>query len=309
MMSKEKNLKVKGIVFDIQRCSIHDGPGIRTTVFLKGCPLSCKWCHNPESWSFNPELMFNQHKCISCLDCIDSCPVQAHTVVDNQHFFNRDLCIACGNCVKSCFNDALEIKGKKMQVAQVLEEVKKDLEYYQSSGGGLTLSGGEALVQFEFTYALLTEAKKLGIHNCIETSGFLQQKYLKEILSVTDLFLFDYKATDDELHQELTGVSNKMILENLDYLYQQGANIILRCPLIPGVNDSEKHLRGIALVAEKYPSLKGIEIMAYHNLGVEKNIRLGREANYQEKDNTDQEQKERWLAALKKYGCKKVKIG
>jgi len=201
------------------------------------------------------------------------------------------------------------LKGYETSVDEVLKEVLKDRDYYESSGGGLTLSGGEPMAQFDFAKALLIGAKSYGLHTCMETCGYAPQTHFQEILPLVDLFLYDYKATDPLLHKKLTGVSNDLILSNLAYLYNQKARIILRCPLIPGVNDDEEHLAGIADISRRFPGLDGIEIMAYHNLGTDKSLMLGRQPEYQDKPSASNSQKETWLIKLKDLGCEKVVIG
>lgn len=259
-------VKKTGMIFDIQRFSIYDGPGIRTTVFLKGCPLHCIWCHNPESWSMEPQLMFSQEKCIHCQECI-------------------------GNGRTHCANGALKLSGEEMDMDTILKEVCADKSYYANSGGGLTVSGGEPMLQFAFLRTLLGEAKRLGLHTCLETSGFAQKEQFSSISREVDLFLYDIKLLNDEAHIKYTGVSNQIILENLDHLYRMGADIRLRCPLIPGINDTDEHINGVAALTRKYPKLTGVEILPYHDMGKGKWTQLGKEYNLPDLKNMDQEQK------------------
>ncbi|MEW6652672.1 MAG: glycyl-radical enzyme activating protein [Bacteroidota bacterium] len=298
----------EGIVVDVHRFSLHDGPGIRTTVFLKGCPLKCKWCHNPEAVSYNPQISFNTEKCKDCFECVKACPAGAHQINSNKHILNFALCELHGECVKVCPNEALTIIGIKKSVTDILNIVLRDKEFYKNSGGGITISGGEPMTQFGFMKSILKSAKDNSIHTCIETCGHAPTDKYLEILDLVDIFLFDYKETDSGRHKDLTGASNNLILKNLSALYEAGAEIILRCPLIPGVNDSLEHLMGIARLYISLPYLKGIEIMPYHNIGVDKAKRIGSDNNFIRLETTEAEKKE-WLQKLKSLGCENVKIG
>jgi glycyl-radical enzyme activating protein len=302
-------MKTDGIIFDIQRCSLYDGPGIRTTVFLKGCPLRCKWCHNPESQAFPPEILFYEERCVNCQACIHACPAGVHRMEGGRHVLSREYCTNCGACVKACSYNALECKGYTADIDNILQEVEKDREYYASSGGGLTVSGGEPTAQYEFTYSLLSEAKKRSLHTCLETCGFAQTEKYNAIIPYVDLFLFDYKATGPQHHRELTGVPNDLILANLEFLYRQGCSIILRCPMVPGINDSDEHLAAIADISRKYPDLAGIELLPYHNMGVAKAQRIGKLAYFTDLKNTGEEKKQEWLEKLRQYGCIRATLG
>lgn len=271
------NHNIKGTIFDIHRFALHDGPGIRTTVFLKGCPLHCQWCHNPESISGKPQLGYFADRCTLCGDCASICPNGVHVIANGKHVLDRGKCNVCGLCVDVCPNNALTIAGKEMSVEEVIDVLIKDKIYYDESGGGMTLSGGEPLMQPEFTLAVLQRVKEAGIHTCIDTSGAVSQEVLKNVIDYTDLFLYDYKATDPKQHRVLTGQSNEKILENLQFIYKAGKEIILRCPIIPGMNDDEKHCHGIAKLKETLPDLKAIQIMPYHSTGNSKYERYGLE--------------------------------
>ena len=270
-MSKE----LTGMVFDIKKFAIHDGPGIRTTVFLKGCPLQCLWCHNPESQAGEPAISFMPEKCIGCGWCFEVCPQHCHSMYGDQHVFDRDQCTACGKCTEQCYAQALEIIGKEKNVTEVITEVMQDKAFYDNSGGGITISGGEPMAQFEFTKALLMEAKKHGLHTCLDTCGYTEFKKYKEILENVDIFLYDLKETDPFRHKEYTGVGLDLILENLQKLDDAGAKIYLRCPLIPGMNTRTEHIEAIAKIAKKLNNLLEIDIMPYHPLGESKQKRLG----------------------------------
>jgi glycyl-radical enzyme activating protein len=268
-----------GMVFDIQKFSLHDGPGIRTTVFLKGCPLRCLWCHNPEAHEAGPEISFIPSKCVGCGVCVQACPQNGHAIAsDGTHSFHRTRCRRCGACTETCYAKALESIGGEMSVAAVLTDVEKDKPFYATSGGGMTVSGGEPLFQFDFTLALLQEAKRHGLHTCIETCGFAPFERLERLVPVVDLFLYDYKETDPARHREYTGVPPEVIVDNLVRLDRLGAKSILRCPIIPGLNARDDHFAGIAALANRLRNLGEIHLMPYHPLGHPKSARLGKQA-------------------------------
>lgn len=299
----------KAIIFDIQRASLHDGPGIRTTVFLKGCPLECEWCHNPEGLHVEPQLFFYFDKCTQCRACEPVCPHQVHQFVDGKHLINYDACKLCGKCVDACNYDALTIMGREMSVEQIIVEVMKDADFYKYSGGGITLSGGEPLFQFGFAKKLLKRCKELKINTCVETSGFLSPFKFKQLLPFIDSFLFDYKLSDPENHQKYTSMPNQVILENLHAAYRFGTDIYLRCPIIPGVNDVMEHFEAIALLSEKYPKLKAIELLPYHDMGNNKRISIGKNETFTELKTVSPQVLRTWIQQLLDLGCEKVVIG
>lgn len=268
------SLQIRGNVFDIQHFSIGDGPGIRTTVFLKGCPLRCEWCHNPESLEPGTQIMYYHHKCTDCGLCILACPNNCHKVLDGKHLFDSKNCNSCKKCVEACCFGAIDAVGKVMSVSEVMSAIEGDMEFYKSSQGGMTLSGGEPMYQPDFSIALAKSAKERGIHVCMETSGFCNSKKLQEILPYIDMFLFDYKATGD-IHKQLTGQSSDKILENLFMINSFGAKIVLRCPVIPDRNLNDEHIAGIINVARKLVNLKEINLEPYHSIGVGKRQALG----------------------------------
>jgi pyruvate formate lyase activating enzyme len=265
-----------GRIFDIQRFSIHDGPGIRTTVFLKGCPLKCKWCHNPEGIHPKPQLSFVPEKCIACGECMKACPEKALAKnAKGRAVIDRGSCTNCGDCPRVCDPKALEMVGRDASVEEVLEVVLRDKEYYEASGGGMTLSGGEPMYQPEYAGALLEAAKARSLHTVIETSGFAEWKAFEMVMPHTDLFLYDYKETDRHLHEAFSGVSNEVIRANILALDRAGAKILMRCPMIPEFNARKEHLDGIAAMAKELRNLQGVELLPYHRLGKAKMTRFG----------------------------------
>ena len=261
-------------ILNVQRFCTKDGPGIRTTVFFKGCPLNCLWCHNPESQNREKELMYNAEKCVHCLRCVTACPNACHTQSTGKHSFDRTRCTACGACLTPVC-EALEIAGQEFDVDTVLAEVLKDRIYYENSGGGITLSGGEPLGR-STALKLLKQSKELGLHTCVETCGFVSRDRLQATEPWVDLYLFDCKETDPQKHLEYTGADNRLVLDNLAYLDERGKPTVLRCPIIPTLNDRDDHLVGIARIANSMKHLVEIVIEPYHTLGVGKYERLGR---------------------------------
>ena len=266
----------KATIFDIQKFCINDGPGIRTNVFFKGCPLDCVWCHNPESKKRKKELFFLSHKCIGCLSCVSACGEGCHTKAEGgYHGFDRTNCRLCFSCASNCPAAALECVGREMTVEQILREVEKDRLFYENSGGGMTVSGGEPMAQFDFVFELLSKAKARGLHVCMETCGFAPTENYEKIAPFVDIFLFDYKLTSPELHKKYTGQDNALILKNLRFLDQLGAKTVLRCPIIPGINDTDEHFFGIAETANSLQNIIRIDIEPYNPLGGDKHERLG----------------------------------
>ena len=264
-----------GLVFNIQRFSVNDGPGIRTTVFLKGCPLHCLWCHNPESISPKKELIVREDRCIRCGDCMSLCKNGAISRQEGEFVTSRELCKQCGDCVDLCYAEAREIVGKEMTVEEVMNEIEKDSLFFDESGGGVSFSGGEPLLQHEFLLGLLKASKHKGHHTVVDTTGFTTPAILERIVPFVDLFLYDLKTLDDKKHKEYTGVSNQTILENLRLLVRLHKEVIVRIPVIPGVNQTSEDIQQIGSFIEALGGIREVQLLPYHQTGVDKYRRLG----------------------------------
>lgn len=267
---------IRGIVFNIEKYSVHDGPGIRTLVFLKGCPLSCLWCCNPESQKVTSELIFFPENCIECGACKNSCPNKAINIQSRELIIDVAKCTLCMKCVEECYSNALRSYGKKMTVNEVLMEVEKDLMFYQISGGGLTISGGEPFVQHVFLRELLTKSRKHGINNAVETCGYVASEIFDSMIPLIDVFLFDLKHMDNTKHEKLTGMGNEIIHKNFSSAVKSGKDVIPRMPLIPTLNDSPENLQSTCKFIKSH-GLNIINILPYHELGISKYKKLGRE--------------------------------
>ena len=287
-----------GTIFNIQKFCVNDGPGIRTTVFFKGCPLNCVWCHNPESKKSVPEIFYNISKCVKCGKCMAKCEHSAHSFNGDTHIYSREKCAVCGKCCDFCPTEALEIAGYKKTSDEVLKDVLKDKVFYENSGGGMTLSGGEPMLQFEFALELMKKAKEAGLHTCMETCGFASPEKYREIAPFTDIFLFDYKITNPEDHKKYTGVTNEKILANLFMLDSLGKNTVLRCPIIPTVNDNDEHLYAIAETANKLKNILEVNIEPYHPLGSGKSEMLGRDYILKDLTFPEEETVKEWIAKV-----------
>lgn len=268
----EKN----GLVFNIMRYSTQDGPGLRTTVFLKGCPLRCDWCHNPESQSFDAELVFKKERCIGCGTCVDVCPENALSFGNETGPIVSDNCTLCGVCAEECPAEAWELIGERMTVSEVMREIEKDLVFYEESGGGATFSGGEPLAQFEFLEELLSACRAAGINTALDTSGAVRWELLDRIRPLVDIFLYDIKVMDENNHKRFTGFSNREILNNLRRLSLAGSKIIIRIPIIPGITDQNSEQERLCEFVASLPNVWYIDLLKYHETGLKKYSLLGK---------------------------------
>ena len=295
-----------GIVFNIQHYCIHDGPGIRSNIFLKGCPLRCLWCQNPESNLLQPQIMYNLSQCVGCMACIDKCSNQAISFENGKVKTNRDLCTGCGACVPNCLAGARSVMGEQKTVDEVYEEVAKDKLFYESSGGGITLTGGELLYQPTFSKNILKKCKDNGLHTAIETCGYAKWDVLKEILQYVDIVLYDLKHMNSEEHKRCTGVGNELILENLYRISTElKLPIIVRTPIVPDYNASDKnmHLMG-AFLSEKIPTCIEVNLLPYHNMGEGKNDQLEKGQSDFTSHSPSADEMEHLLNILESYGLK-----
>lgn len=298
-------MKGKVNIFNIQHFSLHDGPGIRTVVFFKGCPLNCVWCHNPESKKFDQELSFAEEKCMLCGKCVSVCKNRVHTILNGKHKIDRKKCCHCGACSVACNYSAVEIIGKSCSYEEILSEISKD-DVFFADNGGVTFSGGEPFMQFEALCDLLKRCKQKNYNTAIETGGMTDKNNIIAASKYTDLFLYDCKETDANNHKRYTGFDNSIILENLFALDDVGANTVLRCPIIPKINDREEHFFNIAQLAELHSSIKSVELMPYHPLGISKSVQIGRECLYNNMEFLSKDLAEKYAEEIKKNTSKKV---
>lgn len=301
---------MKGMIFDLKHYAVHDGPGIRVNVFFKGCPLHCLWCHNPEGISKEAELMLMPNRCARCGDCVRSCNYGALSQKnDGEVVADRLKCTLCGDCVKVCQREAIEIVGREVLVEEILSEVEKDRIFFDQSGGGVTLTGGEPLFQPELAEALIDSLHRRGIQVALDTSGYASEDIFLRLARKSDLVLFDLKIMDDSRHREYTGVSNKLILNNLKALDRNGAPPVwIRFPLVPGVNDDQKNLEQMAEFLVGLKSVKMINVLPYHKGGVEKFHRLGRDGEFKVYEPPSQERVDSVMNFFRAKGFK-VKQG
>lgn len=308
-LEEQESRSNEAVVFNIQRFSTHDGPGIRTIVFLKGCPLQCEWCSNPESIERYPEIWFVPVKCIKgdCHKCLEVCPCGALQAVEGVvGGIDRSQCTLCMKCAEACPSGAIEQIGRWMTKEEVLKEIEKDLIFYNSSGGGVTFSGGEPALSSEFVSKVAKACKEEGIHVALETCGAVQSESLEKVLPFVDLVLYDVKHIDPQKHKEGTGVSNDLILDNLIKIAPK-VRLWLRIPIIPGYNDSESHARGLAKFSRNLP-IEKISLLPYHNAGERKYQRLGRRYSLRDTPLPTNAHMERLKQILERYGYK-VTVG
>ena len=265
---------ITGKIFDIKKYAIHDGPGIRTTVFLKGCPLSCWWCHNPEGLQKAPKVIYDPHRCIGCHDCEKACPAGAISVSLAGLVTDNRLCTACGLCADTCSADARKLSEQILSVGQLMAIIQEDILFYDESGGGVTFSGGEPLLQTDFLIEALSACGRSEIHRVVDTAGYADRTKLEQVARHTDLFLYDLKCIDSRAHQQYTGVSNKVILDNLVFLHDLGAKVIVRIPLIPGFNDDAKSISQIRSFLLPLNGIHEIHILPYHEIHKNKYCKL-----------------------------------
>jgi len=293
-----------GLVFDIKHYAIHDGPGIRTTVFMKGCPLDCPWCHNPESKSNQPEFMWNSTRCIGCNSCMEVCPKGAVRLSERLEV-NESLCTLCLRCIDVCYSGALELVGHEMTVDAVMEEIMKDRVFHKESGGGVTFSGGEPLGQPQFLKQLLDVCQNLDIHTAVDTCGYAESRVITEMMGSVDLWLYDLKHLDQEKHTDTIGVSNQQILKNLKLLKCE--NVSIRLPLIPGFNDDSINLHATGLFLQEN-GFTDVCLLPYHTAGSDKRERLYTQQSIFNAVPPDEEKLKWAVELLEEYGLT-VKIG
>ncbi len=294
-------LETKGLVFDIKKYAIHDGPGIRTTVFFKGCPLKCLWCHNPESWKAHVELGFRRSRCVGCGQCVEACPHEAISLVENWPITDVEKCVLCGRCVDVCPAGARQIIGREMTVSEVMADVERDVIFYDQSGGGVTFSGGEPLMQPDFLLALLNQCQQRNIHTAVDTSCYAEPEIVDSVAIWADLFLCDLKHMDNEMHERFTGVGNSLILENIRRVAQAGKKIVIRIPIIPGFNDETANIEATGKFTASLPGAGRIDILPFNRGGIEKSARLTGEIKSMRTETPEEGQMSSIAENLSKY--------
>jgi pyruvate formate lyase activating enzyme len=297
-----------GEIFDIKKYAIHDGPGIRTTVFFKGCPLSCGWCHNPESISQASQRLYREERCIGCMECIKACQKNAISAAEDKLKWDAPSCVYCKTCAQACPPQAIEFIGKTMSIEDVVTEIAKDTLFYDESSGGVTFSGGEPLMQPSFLTGLLKACGDLDLHRAVDTCGYADTRILLKVASHVDLFLYDLKHIDSEKHFRYTGVSNEMILTNLEYLSRQGAKIIIRLPVIPGINNDSENIERTGTFLSSLAGVNQVNILPYHPAAEAKYKNLGVKYKTGDIERPDRDHLESIARQLEKYDLQ-VNIG
>jgi pyruvate formate lyase activating enzyme len=303
-MGEEKS----GIIFNVMRYSVHDGPGIRTTVFFKGCPLRCRWCHNPESFTGQLQATYRPNRCLRCGDCLPVCRAGAIGKQEGNIVTSWDQCCQCGECVAVCPAEAREVVGRVVGATELMEEIARDTIFFDESGGGVTFSGGEPLLQPEFLMSLLQACRTKGIHTAIDTTGYAPPEIVEQISDWTELFLYDLKVMDEARHLEYTGVSNKLILKNLRWLSERGKDIIIRLPVIPGMTDSSENIRRVGKFVASLPNIAALELLPYHAAGLGKYERLRLNYTMPETVQVSPAEVDRIAGELRRYGIR-IEIG
>ena len=297
----------RGWIFDMKRFAVHDGPGVRTTVFLKGCSLHCTWCHNPEAINPKPEVLVHPERCIGCGTCFEVCPNGAHNVAETgERRYDRNLCEVCGRCVEACYAEALVMAGRKVSVDDVMSVVREDVAFYETSGGGVTLSGGEPLVQGEFATAVLRQCKAEGFHTALDTCGQANWGVIKKVLPYVDLVLYDLKHNSPRQHKKYTGTSNQRILGNLRRICDYGVPVEVRMLIVPTINDSRKVIESAAEFLSPLDNITAIRLLAYHRLAGSKYQSLGLENSMPDVPSPDTSQMQQIASWLTRHGLNVV---
>ena len=298
--STQTELEIKGLVFDIKKYAIHDGPGIRTTVFFKGCSLQCCWCHNPESRKDRAELSFRKDRCVGCGQCAQACPHEAISLVERP-VTDVEKCVLCGRCVDVCIAGAREIIGRRMTVSEVMAEIDRDVIFYDQSDGGVTFSGGEPLMQPDFLVALLDRCRTMNIHTAVDTSCYAEPEIVESVAEAADLFLCDVKHMDNDIHERFTGVGNNLILENIRRISKAGKKIVIRIPIVPGFNDDPANIEATGEFAASLSQVTRIDILPFNRGGIEKSARLTGEIKFMSFETPDEDKINKAAENLSKY--------